>query len=425
MNVLIIGSGGREHALAWKISQSKTLKNLFIAPGNAGTVLHGENVDVDVEDFDSVRQFVLKNQVNMVIVGPEDPLVNGISDYFLNEPSLVKVGLVGPPKLGALLEGSKEYANNFMEKYNIPTAGSITVSKTNLQEGINFLTNLPGPYVLKANGLAAGKGVLILDKLEDAIFELKEMLEGKFGAASDKVVLETFLKGIELSVFILTDGVSYKIFPEAKDYKRIGEGDTGLNTGGMGAISPVPFAKKEFMDKVEERVIKPTVEGLQKENIKYKGFLYFGLMNCNGDPYVVEYNVRMGDPEAEVVLPRIKSDILDLFSGVVEGNLENREIEIDNRAVTTVMLVSGGYPSSYEKGKIITGLEKAEENVVFHAGTKIYNNQILTNGGRVIAVSSYGGDIFEAMAKSYLGARQIEFEGKYFRQDLGHDLVKI
>ncbi|MFC2120145.1 phosphoribosylamine--glycine ligase [Bacteroidota bacterium] len=425
MNILILGSGGREHALAWKISQSKLLSKLYITPGNAGTMQHGVNVKLSGDSFESIRDFVLANAVNMVVVGPEDPLVNGIADYFLSEPSLKDVGLIGPPKLGAMLEGSKEYANNFMKKYNIPTAESLTVIKENLQEGINYLRNLPAPYVLKADGLAAGKGVLILDDLCDAENELKAMLGGKFGAASDKVVIETFLEGIELSVFILMDGKSYKIFPEAKDYKRIGEGDTGLNTGGMGAITPVPFATEEFLKKVETQVIKPTVEGLQKESINYKGFLYFGLMNCKGDPYVVEYNVRMGDPEAEVVIPRIKSDLVELFNAVIDENLSEKSMEIDERAVTTVMLVSGGYPSLYEKGKIISGIENASENIVFHAGTNIHDGKLVTNGGRVIAVSSYGEDIFEAMAKSYLGARTIEFEGKYFRKDLGHDLVKV
>ncbi len=422
MNILVLGSGGREHALSWKISQSPKISNLFIAPGNAGTQNVGTNLDVNIGDFEAVKKTVIENNIDIVVVGPEDPLVNGIHDFFLNDEELKKVGVVGPAKHAATLEGSKEFAKEFMKRNNIPTAGYLTVDTENIEQGVEFLKTQKSPYVLKADGLAAGKGVLILDSLEEAETELRNMLGGKFGNASKKVVIEEFLSGIECSVFVLTDGKSYKVLPEAKDYKRIGEGDKGLNTGGMGAISPVPFADATFMQKVEERIIKPTVDGLQKENIDYKGFIFIGLIKVNNEPYVIEYNVRMGDPETEVVIPRIKSDFVDLLEGVANGTLAEKEYETDPRTVTTVMLVSGGYPGSYPKGKEITGIEKVEDSIVFHAGTKAENNNILTNGGRVIAVSSYGEDMKDALSKSYKNAETIDFDGKYYRKDIGFDL---
>lgn len=422
LNVLIIGSGGREHTLAWKIAQSEKLGKLFIAPGNAGTMDLGTNINIKPNNFDSIKQAVIENNIDMVVVGPEDPLVQGIHDYFLNDKQLKSVSVIGPQKAGAMLEGSKEFAKRFMQKYQIPTAAYKSVTEDLLKEGIDFLKTLSPPYVLKADGLAAGKGVLILKTLDEAENELKEMLNGKFGQASKKVVIEEFLQGIEISVIVLTDGRTYKILPEAKDYKKIGEQDTGLNTGGMGAISPVPFADKVFMHKVEEKIIKPTIKGLQKENIPYQGFLYFGLINVNNNPFVIEYNVRMGDPEAEVVIPRIKSDILDLFDGIANKNLDTKNIEIDNRVVSTIMLVSQGYPLAYEKGKHIKNIEKVRESIVFHAGTKAQDNKILTNGGRVIAVSSYGRDITDSLLKSYNSAEIIDFDGKYYRKDIGFDL---
>ncbi len=422
MNVLLIGSGGREHALAWKIAQSNKLSRLFIAPGNAGTAESGENVEIDVNDFEKIAEFVIANHIDMLVVGPEDPLVNGIQNYFSENKELSKVAVIGPGKEGAMLEGSKEFAKQFMFRHQIPTAGYKSVDLEHLDEGINFLRQLPPPYVLKADGLAAGKGVLILDDLQKAESELKAMLEGKFGDASKTVVIEEHLSGIELSAFVLTDGKSYKIFPEAKDYKRIGEGDSGLNTGGMGAVSPVPFANVEFMNKVEERVIKPTVSGLKMDGIPYCGFIFFGLMNCNGDPYVIEYNVRMGDPESEVVIPRISSDILELFEGAANQTLHTKDLEIIPESVTTVMLVSGGYPGPYEKGKLIENLDKTSNCMIFHAGTKISENDILTNGGRVISISAYGSDFKEALEICYFNAGIIDFEKKYYRGDIGFDL---
>ena len=422
MNILILGSGGREHAFAWKISQSEKIDNLYIAPGNAGTEKTGKNIDLNLTNFENIKQFVITNNINIVVVGPEGPLVDGISDFFKKNIELKDVGIIGPCAKGAILEGSKEFAKNFMLKYEIPTASFKSFNKGQLNEGANFIDSLQSPYVLKADGLAAGKGVLILDDKEKAKEALAEMLEGKFGDASKTVVIEEFLKGIELSVFVLTDGKSYKILPEAKDYKRIGEGDTGLNTGGMGAISPVPFANKTFMQKVEERIIKPTIRGLINEGIDYKGFIFIGLMKVNEEPYVIEYNVRMGDPEAEVVIPRIESDILDLFDGVINENLKDKNIEIEPLTVATVMLVSGGYPEDYEKGKIISNIDKAEGSILFHAGTKNFEENIITNGGRVIAVSSYGNNINEALEKSYTNASVIDFEKKYFRKDIGFDL---
>ncbi len=422
MNVLILGSGGREHAFAWKISQSEKIDDLYIAPGNAGTEKIGKNIDLNLTNFENIKQFVITNNINIVVVGPEGPLVEGISDFFKKNNELKDVGIIGPCAKGAILEGSKEFAKNFMLKYEIPTAAFKSFNKEQLNEGASFIDSLQSPYVLKADGLAAGKGVLIIDDKEKAKEELSEMLEGKFGDASKTVVIEEFLKGIELSVFVLTDGKSYKILPEAKDYKRIGEGDKGLNTGGMGAISPVPFANKTFMQKVEERIVKPTVRGLINEGVDYKGFIFIGLMKVNEDPYVIEYNVRMGDPEAEVVIPRIKSDIIDLFNGVINENLNDKNIEIESRTVSTVMLVSGGYPEDYEKGKIISNIDKTEGSILFHAGTKNLEENIITNGGRVIAVSSYGNNINEALGKSYANASVIDFEKKYFRKDIGFDL---
>lgn len=424
MKVLLLGSGGREHAIAWKIAQSSELEQLFIAPGNAGTKTIGTNVPIKTTDFEAIKAFVLENQVNLVVVGPEDPLVEGIYDFFVGDEQLNKVGVIGPSKAAAQLEGSKDFGKKFMMRHGIPTAKYGTFTKKNIEEGYAFLDAMKAPYVLKADGLAAGKGVLILDDLKKAKAELKSMLvDAKFGNASKQVVIEQFLKGIELSVFVLTDGESYKILPEAKDYKRIGEADTGLNTGGMGAISPVPFADNTFKEKIENQIIIPTIKGLKADNLVYKGFIFFGLINVKGEPYVIEYNCRMGDPETEVVIPRLKSDILDLFEGVVSNTLSERDVQFDDRSAATVMMVSGGYPEEYETGKVIYGLNTVTGSYVYHAGTNSDGPTVLTAGGRVLAVTSLGKTLELALEKSYQTIKNIEFENAYFRKDIGQDVI--
>ena len=423
MKILLLGSGGREHALAWKLAQSSQLEQLYVAPGNAGTAQLGKNIPIGVNDFEAIKEFVLATGVQMVIVGPEDPLVNGVHDFFLQESELQKIPVIGPQKAAATLEGSKEFAKQFMMRHNIPTAQYKSFTADNIEEGYKFMEELKPPYVLKADGLAAGKGVVILDNLENAKGELQSMLlDEKFGAASTTVVIEEFLDGIELSVFVLTDGLNYKVLPTAKDYKRIGEGDTGLNTGGMGAISPVPFADKALMDKIEQRIVKPTVEGLKKDELPYKGFIFIGLIKVGDDPKVIEYNVRLGDPETEVVIPRIKNDLVALFDAVAHQKLNEIDLEIDDRTATTVMTVSGGYPEDYEKGKEITGIDAIKDALVFHAGTKLANGKVLTNGGRVMAITSYGTDFKEALKTSYENVAKLSFEGINFRKDIGFDL---
>jgi phosphoribosylamine---glycine ligase len=422
MNILLLGAGGREHAMAWKIRQSPRLNKLYIAPGNAGTAREGTNVNLNPNDFPGIGKFVLDNQINMVVVGPEDPLVHGIVDYFEEDPALHLIPVIGPSKSAARLEGSKKFAKEFMMRHHIPTAGYKSITSSNLDKGLRFLDSLQPPYVLKADGLAAGKGVLILHRLEEARQELKQMLEGKFGNAGHTVVIEEFLAGIELSVFVMTDGKSYLLLPEAKDYKRVGEGDSGPNTGGMGAISPVPFANAGFMKKVEEKIILPTIRGLQTDGIDYRGFIFFGLINCQGDPYVIEYNARLGDPETEAIMPRLQGDFIGLLEGVASRTLSGKEISIDPRSVTTVMLVSGGYPGNYEKGKEITGLDMTDGSILFHAGSRLEGQKVLTHGGRVMAISSYGKTFREAGTVSYKNAAIIDFENKYFRGDIGFDL---
>jgi len=425
MNILIIGSGGREHAMAWKLAESPRTTNLYIAPGNAGTRNVGTNIPLDPDDFQEVKKFVIEKEIDMVVVGPEQPLVNGFHDFFINDSILKNTLVIGPVKAAAQLEGSKDFAKKFMIKYGIPTAAYQTFTKETLENGFTFLEKINSPYVLKADGLAAGKGVLIIDDLAEAKKELTAMLgDSKFGKASEKVVIEEFLKGIELSVFVLTDGKSYKILPEAKDYKRIGEGDTGLNTGGMGSVSPVVFANKEFMDKVEQQIIIPTIEGLKSEKIEYKGFIFFGLIKVGSDPFVIEYNCRLGDPEAESVIPRIKSDLVKLFEAVGDGTLQNMRIQFDDRYAATIMLVSGGYPGKYEKGKKISGTENLNNCIIFHAGTTtdIETEDIKTSGGRVLAITSYGYTFNEALKNAYKNVDLVKFEGKYYRRDIGFDL---
>jgi len=424
MNILLLGSGGREHALAWKMLQSNKCQNLYVAPGNAGTSQIATNIELNPNDFEAVKKAVLQNEINMVVVGPEDPLVNGIYDFFQNDSDINQIPVIGPSKVGAQLEGSKEFAKEFLVKNNIPTAKYESFTAETVEKGCQFLETLEAPYVLKADGLAAGKGVLILNDLEEAKTELRSMLvDAKFGDASSKVVIEEFLDGIELSCFVLTDGKNYKILPTAKDYKRIGEGDTGLNTGGMGAVSPVPFADAVLLEKIETRIVKPTIQGLQNDKIDYKGFVFIGLINVKGEPMVIEYNVRMGDPETEVVMPRLKSDLVEIFEAIAKQELDKISLDIDERSATTIMIVSGGYPEEYEKGKIISGLDDIEGSIVFHAGTKLENNTVVSNGGRVLAITSYGNTFDEAIKKSYQNIDKLHFDKMNYRKDIGFDLT--